>query len=222
MIDIGANVGYFGVIAGTVVDRDRGGSIHLIEANPRLAELVFKTLNVTGLVGMATITAAAVSDRPGTLRLHLPQHLWGSAYLGHADDTFRDSIESTTGRPMALDAEIVVPAITLDDFTAERGITRVDLVKIDIEGHEQAAYAGMQRVIEENRDHLQILLEFSGGQYEDPTGFFERITTDFKFTYVIDERRGQLVEVGSYRDILPLSAPGFAMVLATNRERPGS
>lgn len=38
-----------------------------------------------------------------------------------------------------------VSTITLDDFVVERGLERVDLVKMDIEGSEQRALAGAQR-----------------------------------------------------------------------------
>ena len=221
VIDIGANMGYFGIIAGTVLDGDEGGSVHLIEANPHLLPLLFKSLNVTGLVGIATVSNLAVSDQAGELQLHVPEHLWGSSFLDEADDTFRESIESTTSEELALREVIDVPAISLDQFTADRGIERVDVIKMDIEGHEERAYQGMARVIDENREHLRLLLEFSGGQYDDPAGFMERIKADFKFVAAIQPGHDGLVEVASYSDVSALSEPGFVMLVASNTDLGG-
>lgn len=218
VIDIGANLGYFGLIAGTIVDRDEGGSIHLIEANPNLMPLLFKSLNVTGLVGMATLANLAVSDQAGVLQLHVPDHLWGSSFLDEADDTFQASIESTTAEPLSIREIVDVEAVTLDEFTAARGIERVDVIKMDIEGHEERAYRGMSRVIDENRDSLRLLLEFSGGQYDDPDGFIKRLRADFKFVSAIKPGAGGLVEINSYRDVAALSEPGFVMLVASNAE----
>lgn len=218
VIDIGANLGYFGLIAGTIVDREQGGSIHLLEANPRLIPLLFKSLNVTGLVGMATLANVAVSDEAGVLQLHVPDHLWGSAFLGQADDAFRESIESTTSEPLAIHEVVDVPAVTLDEYTAEHGIDRVDVIKMDIEGHEERAYRGMSRILDENRNNLRLLLEFSGGQYDDPAGFVEQLRSDFKFVSAIQPATGQLIAIASYAEIAALSEPGFVMLVASNDE----
>ncbi|MGI9612905.1 MAG: FkbM family methyltransferase [Acidimicrobiales bacterium] len=221
VIDIGANMGYFGLIAGTVLDGDEGGSVHLIEANPHLIPLLFKSLNVTGLVGMATVSNLAISDEAGELQLHVPEHLWGSSFLDEADDTFRESIESTTSEELALREVLDVPAMSLDQFTADRGIERVDVIKMDIEGHEERAYRGMARVIDENREHLHLLLEFTGHQYDDPTGFMEQIKADFKFVAAIQPGGTGLIDVASYSDVSALSEPGFVMLVASNTDLGG-
>lgn len=218
MIDIGSNMGYFAIVAGTRLDRKLGASIHLIEANPRLASLSFKSLNVTGLVGMGTVTNAAVSDQEGQLDLHIPQGLWGSAFIESLDDVFRNEVESALGSELPIESVVTIPAITLDGFVADKGLERVDLIKMDIEGHEERAYRGMQQVIDANRDHLRLLIEFSGGQYQDPVGFFEQLRNDFKYVAVIEPGSGKLVEAASYRGVSERSEPGFAMLLATNTD----
>lgn len=218
MIDIGANFGYFGLIAGTVIDRGAGGSIHLIEANPRLVPLMFKSLNVTGLVGLGTVSNYAISDAEGDLDLHIPEGLWGSAFLDSLDDVFRTELEASLAGPVAIEEVVTVPSITLDQFCAERNIDRVDVIKIDVEGHEERAYRGMRGVIDHNRDHLRMLIEFSAGQYDDPVGFYEQIRSDFKFVYGIETGSGALIDVASYGDVTAMSGPGFTMLLTTNRE----
>jgi len=218
MIDIGANFGYFGLIAGTIIDRSAGGSIHLIEANPHLVPLLFKSLNVTGLVGLGTASNYAISDAEGELDLHIPEGLWGSSFLDSLDDVFRTELETALDQPVVIDEVVTVPSITLDEFCADRHIDRVDVIKIDVEGHEERAYRGMSQVIDQNRDQLRMLIEFSAGQYEDPVGFYEQIRSDFKFVYGLELGSGTLIDIASYADVTAMSGPGFTMLLTTNHE----
>jgi Methyltransferase FkbM domain len=52
-----------------------------------------------------------------------------------------------------------VPARTLDDVLDEHGLSEVDLLKMDIEGYEGFALAGLNRTLTENRVH-RLLIEF--------------------------------------------------------------
>lgn len=61
-IDVGSTMGYFGLLAGTVIKREQGGSIHMIEPDERRLGLIYKSINVTGLLG-----TAAVAQLAGTL-----------------------------------------------------------------------------------------------------------------------------------------------------------
>jgi FkbM family methyltransferase len=47
-----------------------------------------------------------------------------------------------------------VPAVTLDDYCLTNRIQRVDLIKIDTEGHEFSALRGARRIVEKNRPHI--------------------------------------------------------------------
>jgi FkbM family methyltransferase len=218
VFDIGANVGYYGIIASAVVDPRLGGSIHMVEANPNLAALIGKSIEASGLEAVAEVSTYAISDHSGdTMELHVPQHLWGSSYLDALDSTLKASIEASQSGPVKLADVMTVPSITLDDLAQERGIEQVDLVKIDIEGHEEQAYRGMSEIIENNRDNLRMLLEFSSDQYEDPAGFFNRITADFSILHALRPGSNQLTEVSSLDDVQKLSESGFVMLVARNR-----
>lgn len=217
VIDIGANVGYYGIIASAVVDPQVGGSIHMVEANPNLAGLIEKSIEASGLEAVASVCTYAVSDQSGTVELHVPQHLWGSSYVEGFDDELRQSLEGAQDGPLKLAEVMQVPAITLDELAARRGIEKVDLIKIDIEGHEEAAYEGMSQIIEANRDGLRLLLEFSSRQYDDPVGFFDRITNDFSTVQVLQPGSNELIDVASHDDVLRLSDSGFVMLVARNQ-----
>ncbi len=216
VLDVGANVGYYGIIASAVVDPAQGGSIHMIEANPDLVTLIEKSIEASNLGSVASVSSYAVSDQSGTMDLHIPQHLWGSSYLHGFDEVLQESIEAAQSGPLQLADVMQVEAITLDELVEQRGLDRVDLVKIDIEGHEEQAYAGMSRIIENNRERLRLLIEFSSRQYDDPVSFFDRIAADFSIVHALQPGSSQLIEVKTHDDVLRLSGSGFVMLLARN------
>lgn len=215
-IDVGANVGYFGIIAGSIIDPARGGAITMIEANPSLVQLIDRSISASDLTSVARVLQYAVSDTVGELELHVPEHLWGSSYLGDFDAALQETIEAAQRGPLKLASVMSVPAATLDRIVEDHGLGRVDVVKMDIEGHEAQAYAGMAATIARNRPRLRLLLEFSSPQYEDPVGFFDQIRRDFDVVQAIENGSGRLIDVASHDDILKLSEPGFVMLVARN------
>lgn len=216
-IDAGANMGYFGIVAGTIIDGSKGGSIHMIEANPRLVPLIFKSINVTGLLGTAVVSNFAVSDGLGEVQLQVVKDLMGSSSLIDLDSQFQETNESSA-MGFEVEEKVTVPSITLDAYVERESLDRVDLIKMDIEGYEDQAYQGMSGVIEDNRDHIRLLLEFSATKYEDPAGFYDRIKADFNYIFAIDHQTGAPVQVLSYADLEAMCGPGFAMLLVTNQE----
>src|SRR5207245_1177343 len=70
---------------------------------------------------------AAVSDRPGTLEF------CQAGPYGHV------------AAPGSWAADVVVPALAVDDLLDEHGWDRVDFIKMDIEGSEVAGLLGMAR-----------------------------------------------------------------------------
>lgn len=75
----------------------------------------------------------AVSSAPGTAELYAPAAASGIASLHERRDSYFEDL--SFGR-------IEVETVTLDGVIAERQATRVDFVKMDIEGHELAALEG--------------------------------------------------------------------------------
>ena len=59
---------------------------------------------------------------------------------------------------------------TVDEFSAHHGIDQIDLLKIDVEGHELAVLRGASRMIEEHRVRF-IQFEFGGTSIDSRTYF---------------------------------------------------
>jgi len=65
---------------------------------------------------------------------------------------------------------------TLDDYCDEHGVERIDLLKIDVEGHELDALTGASRKFEQNRIGI-VTIEFGGCNLD--TGTYFRDFFDF-------------------------------------------
>jgi FkbM family methyltransferase len=136
--DIGANVGLFSFAAAGL-----GARVLAVEADPWLVELMQRSTRLNGLP--VTIIEAAVHDSCGTSQLHFSAN-------GRASNSLLGSGPSRVVRTITLDS-------LLGTFPAP------DLLKIDIEGVEEAALRGASRVLQY---HPAIFCEVS--QHHDQVG----------------------------------------------------
>lgn len=119
-IDCGANVGYFSVMAGALVGSK--GKVVSVEANPQTFKLLERNLQ-SNQIGIPV--HCALTSRVGEVELYMPEN-W---------DVF-SSLKADGLVVGNADYSFTVTARTLDDVVSELGLTKVDLVKIDIEGGE--------------------------------------------------------------------------------------
>lgn len=139
-VDIGANIGYFSLLAARAVGAT--GAVVSIEASPRTAAMLRE--NVARNQARARVLNVAASDRRGTLSLFS-----GGDY----------NCGASTLAPGVGDLETRVEADRIDDLltSAEKAKTR--LVKIDVEGAEAAVIAGMSSLLTEAVDVREFLVE---------------------------------------------------------------
>jgi FkbM family methyltransferase len=137
VVDVGANIGvYARFFAGCV---GPGGRVVAFEPELQNVRLLRETVRRFPQV---TVVHAAVSDKSGTLQLFI------------ADDLNVDhhSYDSGDGR-----GSVTVDAISLDDYFGDG--SRVDIVKIDVQGAEMGVLNGALKLLAKN-PHLEMLLEF--------------------------------------------------------------
>ena len=126
VFDIGANVGYFGIVAGTDI---KTGEIHFFEANPDFIPLIKKSVEVNGLSKFSYINNFAVSNKDNEiLELNFAKDFWGSSTL-HKEIL---NVE--------VEKKIKVQTISLDSYCRTNEIRKVDIVKIDVEAHEESVF----------------------------------------------------------------------------------
>lgn len=156
VVDVGANYGYYTLLMGDAVGD--GGHVIAVEPNPEAAALLAETLLLNGFTTRTSLVPQALGAAPGSALLFAPDGEPKNALLvGQAD--------LPGGRTQE------VPVTTLDALAL--GGPRVDLVKIDAEGAEQAIVAGMQGVIA--RDRPRLVLEYNAARYADPQGFLDQL-----------------------------------------------
>jgi FkbM family methyltransferase len=140
VFDVGANLGYFSMVAGELVGRT--GRIISVEPDPRVVEVLAKNVEANGFQNATVVRAAAYNSS-------------GEVSLGCAPATSWSGIDYK--RPTT---RIAVRALTLDSISDQLGLDRVDLVKIDVEGAETVVLEGMSDMLVRYRP--QVLLELHG------------------------------------------------------------
>jgi FkbM family methyltransferase len=133
VLDIGANLGYYTSLFATIA-----GTVYAIEPTPNTLTLLRQN---TRAYPNVTVLPIAVSDYEGFADLYLSTSNSGQNTLYGAG------------------AAVHVPVTTVDVLCRHRRITRVDLIKMDIEGAEIHALRGMQDTLRAN-PHALLILEF--------------------------------------------------------------
>lgn len=146
--DVGANVGFFSVLAARVVGGS--GRVEAFEAVPANAACVEANAQRNGF-GQVTVHAVAAGGEAGRSTLNLAEHP-GGAMLASA------------GVPPDATGTIEVPVVVLDDLIESGEVPVPDLVKVDVEGAEEDVVAGLRRTIEAH--HPTMVIEVDAAESE--------------------------------------------------------
>ncbi|WP_353230615.1 FkbM family methyltransferase [Novosphingobium sp.] len=147
-VDVGANIGYFTCLAASRIGRGGRGQVHAFEPNPRLADLLRRNLQINWSMAPVAFHECAIADTAGTVHLYVPE---GAAANGTLSPP----------RPKLAGTGITVNAARLDDLIAPD--VAVDLLKIDVEGHEFGVLRGAQALLARSPD-IRIVMEWSPQQ----------------------------------------------------------
>lgn len=138
-VDIGANIGYFSLLAARTVGDS--GQVIAFEPVPAVREALLHNLSLNQ-VGNVIVRAEALGPTEGEVRF----------YCGPDGDTGLASL-----RALDQGREIVVNQVAFDQL--DRPKRRVAFVKIDVEGAELHALSGMQKCLRRDQPHL--IVEFT-------------------------------------------------------------
>jgi FkbM family methyltransferase len=132
-VDLGANEGYFSVLAGTLIGK---GRVFAIEPQSRLQKVLKRNLELNNLRNVQ-VEPLAIADIEGDVDLLLrpSTNSGASGLIRHW----------RFGR-----AHERVPATTLDRFFSDRRINRVRLLKVDCEGAETFVFRKADAVLAGN------------------------------------------------------------------------
>jgi FkbM family methyltransferase len=142
-IDVGANLGEWTVPFARKVGP--AGRVLAIEPAPRSAVALESTLAANAL-RQAEIMRCAIGDHDGIAQFAVPV----------VTSARTDTGTARIGPACAGHDAFQVPMRSLDSLAAERDLTRLDLIKIDVEGHERQVLDGAAATLGRHRPVLVI------------------------------------------------------------------
>ncbi len=137
VLDIGANIGFYATILSDIVGEN--GTVHCFEPDTKNFEHLQKA---TGSVKNIKINNKAVGPKTEKLKIYTSKNL---------------NVDHRTYKPEEYDQEIEIDAVSIDDHLVAN--TKVDFIKMDIQGFEMQAIQGMQLILDKNKD-IRIISEF--------------------------------------------------------------
>lgn len=138
VIDVGANVGTHALPLARKVGPD--GLVVAVEPEPRVHERLLENISLNRLQNVRALPRA-ITAKAGTRTLF--------TYAADSPNQMTSSLTPDTRRP-----SVEVLCRTLDETVAELGLSRLDLVKIDVEGYEPEVLLGGAESIARHRPHL--------------------------------------------------------------------
>lgn len=152
VVDVGASVGYFSVLAGWRANP--GGRIWAFEPNPKAYNILSDNLFINGYKEMMTLHRAALSDRTGSAPMRIFPGYEATSSIRDMPDAFIEHTARETGRQSHV---IEVETKTLDEVM--RDVPEIDVMKIDAEGHEPAIMRGAEKILRRSSG-IKIIMEF--------------------------------------------------------------
>lgn len=143
IVDIGAHIGYFTKIFSKLTGRS--GAIYAFEADSENFKVLKKN---TEHFKNVKIFPLAVTDHTGTIDFyHCEEKMGCHSILPNIPLDYPKT-------------KVTVNATDLDSCLQKQNLTKIDLIKIDIEGGEAKAFAGMKNTLIKN-NNLIIVAEFA-------------------------------------------------------------
>lgn len=128
VVDVGAHLGYFSLLAARLAGPS--GTVWAFEPSPELVAVLRENALPTAGRAPIQVVAQAVSDSNGQADLY-----------GGGPDEMCNSLHASVASPVRY---TTVERTSLDEWWAVAGRPPVDIVKIDVEGHEVAVLVGMR------------------------------------------------------------------------------
>jgi len=182
-LDIGANVGYFTMLASSLVKSS--GKVIAFEPNPQNLQLIYSSMFESNTANV-DIYPYAVSDKKAILKF---------TTVGSNGGVVTESAK-------VQQYYFLVPAVVTDEVLGNE--EKINLIKIDIEAHEPYAIRGMEKLIK--RLKPKIITEFHPwamkiNNLEPPEAYLKQLF-DLGYQISIIETSGKLLKVARAEDIL--------------------
>lgn len=143
MFDIGANIGLFSLRLAT----ERPGlKIHAFEPEPKTQTCLLKSVEANAFNNIV-VHREALSDHRGTATFYVDEQ-------NHGGHSLNAQAIREDGNSIA--TQIEVPLLTADEFVAEKRFERLDIVKLDVQRHEESVLNGAVATIRRFRPTVMM------------------------------------------------------------------
>ena len=176
VVDVGANIGYYTLIAAKIVG-DKG-KVFAFEPEPKNFEILRKNVEINGYHNVI-LEQKGVSDVNKELKLYLSKGIGCHSIIPNVNTTTQ---------------VIPIESVKLDDYFRELNLVdKIDFMKIDTEGAEFRILNGMNAILKQSI-HLKIFTEFNkdfiveyGTEPKDMLNLL--LDNGFKISYVDDMKK---------------------------------
>jgi len=188
LVDVGGHTGEY---TAAFLRLHPGGICHVFEPSERHFRLLETQLRGRKNV---TLSQKALGAEAGERTLYKDAEVTGLASL---------TKRRVEHHGLSMDITEQVDVDTLDRIVEERGIVRIDLLKIDVEGHELDVLRGSRRALERGIVKL-IQFEFGGCNLDTRTTFqdFFYLFRDVGFQVGVVQPTGRLQWLANYDEML--------------------
>jgi len=145
-VDVGANIGYFSLLASKLVGEK--GRVVAIEASPEVFGLLRRNLELNATRNVRAVNVA-ISDREGCVQL----------YSAPGHDSGRTTAAQSWAEEQHFTASSKVRAFPLPAVLHEEEIRAARVIKIDVEGYEWQVVSGMAEMLKACRPDVEIMVE---------------------------------------------------------------
>lgn len=197
VVDLGANIGYFTLLAARLVGEQ--GRVYAFEPEPRNHKYLLKNIELNGYNNILPMQKA-VSDRQGRTKLYICSYDTGHHTINQYEGIRVQKPDLNDDKEVFIEVETT----TIDGFFEDKEQS-IDVMKIDVEGAEMLVLSGMDKVIKQSKG-LKMFVEFfplfiqkMGGS---PREFIRKLLEDYGFSIFIigqdyDARNRELLRVKS-------------------------
>jgi FkbM family methyltransferase len=141
--DVGANTGFYGLVA---VTANRHVKVQAFEPARQIVPLLERNVALSPYRNRISINPIGVSDQCGTAELYVPPTSGVVETSSSLEPEFKnDHLETYE-----------VPITTIDQHWLQLGCPTVTLIKIDVEGHELPALRGATGIVSDGRPVLVV------------------------------------------------------------------